>query len=103
MPTDIRPATRADVAAITAMQEASLLETYEAFLGRAAIEEFIAGGQVQRYFQEHWHQATVAISGSALVGVAVLVGAQLDVIWYVPSRGLRGSGPRSWKLSRVRR
>jgi hypothetical protein len=37
------------------MQRASLLETYEPFLGRAAIEEFIAGGHVEGYFEEHWH------------------------------------------------
>ena len=56
------------------MQKASLLETYEPFLGRAAIEEFIAGGHVEGYFEEHWHQATIAVSGDEIVGVAVLAG-----------------------------
>lgn len=74
------------------MQEASLLETYEAFLGRAAIEEFIAGGQVERYFQEHWPQAMVATSRSEIVGVAVLVGALLDVIWVRPESRFQGIG-----------
>jgi len=70
----LRPATHADVDAVSSMQRASLLETYEPFLGRAAIEEFIAGGHVEGYFEEHWHQATIAVSGDEIVGVAVLAG-----------------------------
>jgi ribosomal protein S18 acetylase RimI-like enzyme len=75
------------------MQRASLVETYEPFLGRAPIEKFIAGGQVERYFQDHWHQATVATSGDEIVGVAVLVdGATLDLIWVRPQSRSRGVG-----------
>jgi len=74
------------------MQKASLLETYEPFLGRARIEEFIAGGQVERYFEDHWHQATVATSGDEIVGVAVLLGASLDLIWVRSRSRSRGIG-----------
>jgi ribosomal protein S18 acetylase RimI-like enzyme len=91
-PLELRSATRADVAAIAAMQKASLLETYEPFLGRAAVEEFIAEGQVERYFEEHWHQATVATSGGEIEGVAVLVGAVLDLIWVRPESRSQGIG-----------
>src|SRR5512133_2916794 len=97
-PLEIRSATCADVAAIAAMQKASLLETYEPFLGRAAVEEFIAEGQVERYFEEHWHQATVATSGGEIEGVAVLVGAVLDLIWVRPesrSQGIGAALPRA--------
>jgi ribosomal protein S18 acetylase RimI-like enzyme len=89
---ELRSAKRADVAAIAAMQKASLLETYEPFVGRAAVEEFIAEGQVERYVEEHWHQATVATSGGEIEGVAVLVGAVLDLIWVRPESRSQGIG-----------
>jgi ribosomal protein S18 acetylase RimI-like enzyme len=89
---ELRPAVRADVAAISTMQKASLLETYEPFLGRAAIEEFIAAGQVEDYFDEHWRDATVAISGGEVVGVAALVDGLLDLIWVRPRSRSQGIG-----------
>jgi hypothetical protein len=58
---ELRSATRDDVTAICAMQRASLVETYESFLGRAAVEEFIARGNEERYFEERWQQSMVAI------------------------------------------
>jgi ribosomal protein S18 acetylase RimI-like enzyme len=69
---------------MSAMQKASLLETYEPFLGREPVEEFIAAGMVERYFDDHWHDATIAVSGEAILGVAVLVGTLLDLIWVRP-------------------
>lgn len=92
MAVQLRPADRADVAAIAAMQKASLLETYEPFLGRDAIEEFIAAGQVEAYFDEHWREATVAVSGGDVVGVAVLVDGLLDLIWVRPRSRSQGIG-----------
>jgi ribosomal protein S18 acetylase RimI-like enzyme len=89
---ELRSAGRADAPAIAAMQRASLLETYEPFLGRAPVEEFLAGGQVESYFDEHWHQATIATSGREVVGVAVLVGALLDLIWVKPESRSQGVG-----------
>src|SRR5262249_7950178 len=89
---ELRPAARADVAAISAMQKASLLETYEPFLGRAAIEEFIEAGQVERYFDEHWAEATVALSGGDVVGVTVLLDGLLDLIWVRPRSRSQGVG-----------
>jgi ribosomal protein S18 acetylase RimI-like enzyme len=74
------------------MQKASLIETYEPFLGRAAVEEFIAGGHVETYFEEHWHQAIVATSRGEIVGVAVLVGSLLDLIWVRPESRSEGIG-----------
>jgi ribosomal protein S18 acetylase RimI-like enzyme len=89
---ELRPADRTDVAAISAMQKASLLETYETFLGRAAIEEFIAAGQVENYFDRHWREATVATSGGEVVGVAVFVDGLLDLIWVRPRSRSQGIG-----------
>jgi GNAT superfamily N-acetyltransferase len=74
------------------MQKASLLKTYEPFLGRAPVEEFIAGGMVERYFDEHWHEATIATSGGTILGVAVLVGSLLDLIWVRPEARSQGIG-----------
>ena len=74
------------------MQNASLLVTYEPFLGRAPVEEFIAAGNVERYFDEHWHDATIATSDGAILGVAVLVGSLLDLIWVRPESRSQGVG-----------
>jgi hypothetical protein len=41
-PFEVRPATRDDVSAIATMQKESLPETYEPFLGRATVGEFVA-------------------------------------------------------------
>jgi hypothetical protein len=56
------------------MQKASLPETYGPFLGRSAVDEFVEGENVERYFEEHWSKSTVATLGGALVGVAVHIG-----------------------------
>jgi len=74
------------------MQRESLVETYEPFLGRMTVEEFIAAGSVERYFEERWQQATVATLHDEIVGVAVLLGALLDLIWVKPSMRSRGIG-----------
>ena len=74
------------------MQKASLLETYEPFLGRAAIEEFIAAGGVDDYFDEHWRDATVALYGGDVVGVVVLLDGLLDLVWVRPRSHSQGIG-----------
>jgi ribosomal protein S18 acetylase RimI-like enzyme len=91
-PFEVRPATHGDVSAIATMQKESLPETYGPFLGRAAVEEFVAGGNVDRYFDEHWHQSTVATFGGRVVGVAVLIDGLLDLIWVKPSVRSKGIG-----------
>ncbi len=47
-PFEVRRATREDASPIATMQKASLPETYEPFLGRSAVEEFVEGGNVER-------------------------------------------------------
>jgi hypothetical protein len=91
---EFRSATRDDVPAISAMQRASLVETYESFPGPAAVEEFIAGGNVERYFDERWQQSTIATVGGEIVGVAVLEGTLLDLVWVKPSIVRRASERR---------
>ena len=88
----VRPATRDDVADISEMQKASLPETYQPFLGRSAVERFIAAGSVERYFEEHWHQSIVATVDAEIVGVAVLLGELIDLVWVKPSVRSRGIG-----------
>lgn len=74
------------------MQKASLPETYGPFLGRSAVDEFVEGENVERYFEEHWSKSTVATLGGALVGVAVLIRGLLDLIWVEPSLRSKGIG-----------
>jgi GNAT superfamily N-acetyltransferase len=88
----IRSATQADVPAICALQSASLVETYEPFLGRTAVEDFIAGGNVERYFDAHWRESTIATVREEIVGVAVRHGTLLDLVWVKPSMRSKGVG-----------
>jgi hypothetical protein len=85
----VRPAAAEDVPAISAMQKASLPETYGSFLGRPAVEEFIAGGNVDRYFDENWQHASVATIGGEIVGVAALESSELTLeVWTVNGRAV---------------
>jgi GNAT superfamily N-acetyltransferase len=74
------------------MQQASLVEAYEPFLGRTAVEEFVAGGNVERYFRERWRKATVATHRGTIVGVAILDGTLLDLLWVDAARRSQGIG-----------
>jgi ribosomal protein S18 acetylase RimI-like enzyme len=74
------------------MQRASLPETYAPFLGRAAVEEFVAAGNVERYFEEHWPDATVATIDARIVGVIVCRGTLLDLAWIDPPVRSQGIG-----------
>jgi ribosomal protein S18 acetylase RimI-like enzyme len=87
---ELRAAVRADAAAMAAMQSGSLAETYGPLLGRDSVEAFMAGGTVERYFDERWPASTVAVAAGEIVGVAVLLGDLLDLIWVDPR--LRGQG-----------
>jgi ribosomal protein S18 acetylase RimI-like enzyme len=89
---ELRPATQDDVEAIAEMQQASLVETYEPFLGRVVVEEFVARGNVERYFRERWRQATVATHRGTIAGVAVLDGTLLDLLWVDAARRSEGIG-----------
>jgi ribosomal protein S18 acetylase RimI-like enzyme len=80
------------VAAIGAMQKASLPGTYGPFVGRAAVEEFVAAGNVERYFEEHWHDATVATADGQIVGVVVRRGRLVDLAWVDPAFRSDGIG-----------
>ena len=89
---ELRPATEDDVEVIAAMQQGSLVETYEPFLGRTAVDVFLAGGNVERYFRECWRKATVATHHGTIVGVAVLEGTLLDLLWVDTARRSQGIG-----------
>jgi GNAT superfamily N-acetyltransferase len=56
------------------------------------VEEFVAAGSVERYFEEHWPEATVATVDSRIVGVVVLSGALLDLAWVDPAFRSQGIG-----------
>jgi ribosomal protein S18 acetylase RimI-like enzyme len=74
------------------MQKASLPETYGPFLGRPVVEEFISAGSVERYFEQHWREATVATVDARIVGVVVLRGPLLDLAWVDPAFRSQGIG-----------
>ena len=80
------------MSAIGAMQKASLPETYGPFVGRPAVEEFVAAGNVERYFGEHWPDATVAATGGRIVGVVVCRGRLVDLAWVDPAFRSNGIG-----------
>jgi ribosomal protein S18 acetylase RimI-like enzyme len=74
------------------MQTASLPETYGPFLGPAAVEAFIVAGSVERYFEEHWPDATVATIDARIVGVVVCRGTLVDLAWVDPVFRSHGIG-----------
>jgi ribosomal protein S18 acetylase RimI-like enzyme len=74
------------------MQRASLPETYGPFIGRPAVEEFVAAGNVERYFEEHWPHATVATADGRIVGVVVCDGMLVDLAWVDPAFRSQGIG-----------
>jgi ribosomal protein S18 acetylase RimI-like enzyme len=89
---ELRAATQDDVPPIAAMQKASLPETYGPFLGRAAVEEFIAAGNVERYFEEHWPDTVVATIDERIVGVVMCRGTLVDLAWVDPAFRSKGIG-----------
>ena len=89
---EVRSATHDDVSAISAMQRGSLVETYAPFLGREAVEDFIGEGNVERYFEGHWRQSTVATVDGEIVGVVVLGGTVIDLVWVTPAMRSTGIG-----------
>ena len=78
--------------AIGAMQKASLPDTYGPFLGRATVEELTAAGNVERYFEKHWPNATVATVDARIIGVVVLRGGLVDLAWVEPAFRSQGIG-----------
>jgi ribosomal protein S18 acetylase RimI-like enzyme len=76
------------------MQKASLPDTYGAFLGRATVDEFIAAGSVEHYFEERWPDATVATVDTRIVGVIVLRGALIDLAWVDSAFRSQGIGSK---------
>jgi len=74
------------------MQKASLPETYGPFVGRSAVEEFVAVGNVERYFEEHWPDATVATVEGRIVGVVVCRDSLVDLAWVDPAFRSQGIG-----------
>jgi len=74
------------------MQKASLPETYGPFVGQSAVEEFVAAGNVERYFGEHWPDATVATVEGRIVGVVVCRDALVDLSWVDPAFRSQGIG-----------
>jgi len=69
-----------------------LPETYGPFLGQTAVEEFIAAGNVEDYFEEHWPDAMVATVDERIVGVVVCGGTLVDLAWVDPAFRSQGIG-----------
>jgi ribosomal protein S18 acetylase RimI-like enzyme len=88
---EVRPATHEDVSAICAMQRASLVETSAPprTRGRRGLHR---RGNVERYFEEHWRQSTVATVDGENVGVLVLEGTVVDLVWVTPAVRSKGIG-----------
>jgi GNAT superfamily N-acetyltransferase len=80
------------VPGIGARQKASLPDTYGPFLGRAPVDECIAAGNVERYFEEHWPNVTVATVDRRIVGIVVLRGVLVDLAWVDPAFRSQGIG-----------
>jgi len=56
------------------------------------VEEFITGGMLSGTFEERWQQSTVATVCGEIVGVAVLEGTLVDLVWVKPAMRSKGIG-----------
>lgn len=52
----------------------------------------MAGGSVERYFDAHWRECTIATVRDEIVGVAVRRGTLLDLVSVKPSLRSKGVG-----------
>jgi ribosomal protein S18 acetylase RimI-like enzyme len=85
-------AAEAEDAGLAAAMQSALVETYGPLMDSDPAAALIADGGAQRYFEEHWSMTTVAVLVGEIVGVAVLLGDVLDLIWVAPGRRSRGVG-----------
>ena len=88
----IRPAGENDRDALVALAICTARTNYTPFLGRDAIETWIAGGGVTDHLDTHLGACRVAEQDGDIVGFCVTKGPLIDLLMVAPAHQRRGIG-----------
>ena len=86
----IRPAQAADLDGLIAFSRRTILACYPPFLGREAVEGYIASGAVEKFFAEKLPRCFILDQDGALAGLAAHTGSFVELL--IVDVGLQRSG-----------
>jgi GNAT superfamily N-acetyltransferase len=89
---EFRQAVESDVDALIALTRATLDATHRAFLGDAAVDNFITGGACDRYLADEVGRCTVMLLDGQLIGYTVWKRNLIDTIMVDHRRHRQGLG-----------
>lgn len=90
----IRPAQAADLDGLIAFPKRTILACYPPFLGREAVEGYIASGAVEKFFEEKLPRCFVLEQDGALTGVAAHTGSFVELLMVDVGLHRKGLGGR---------
>ena len=88
----IRPAGESDRGALVTLAISTARTNYIPFLGRDAIESWVAGGGVRDHVDRHLGACRVAERDGDIVGFCVTEGPLIDLLMVAPEHQRRGIG-----------
>lgn len=91
----IRPARAADVESLVAFSKRTILACYPPFLGREAVEGYIASGAVETFFEDKLPRCFILEQDGALAGVTAHTGSNVDLLMVDVGLHHKGLG---WRL-----
>ncbi len=74
----IRQAAAADIAPLVDLTLRTIRASYRPFLGDAAVERYIASGEVRQFLTDHIEQTTVSLVAEQHVGYAISCGNSIE-------------------------
>ncbi len=88
----VRPAQENDRDALVALAMCTIRTNYTPFLGRSAIQTWIANGEVTDYVDAHLGGCRVAERDGDVVGLCVTKGPLVELLMVTPAHQRRGIG-----------
>ena len=76
----IRPARLGDLDMMVSISFRTMRSSYAPFLGVEAVEDWLAGGNVEAFFDEHLTECLVIEDCGDIVGFSVTTGAKVDLL-----------------------
>ena len=90
----IRPAESGDIDSLVALSKRTIRARYISFLGEKPVEDDLASGAVENYFQESLPRCFVVEEMGAVAGVAAYKDLAVDLMMVDAERQGRGLGTR---------
>jgi GNAT superfamily N-acetyltransferase len=90
----IRPAESGDIDSLVALSKRTIRARYISFLGEKPVEDYLASGAVENYFQESLPRCFVVEEMGAVAGVAAYKDLAVDLMMVDAERQGRGLGTR---------